>query len=933
MGPFDNGPCALTTSFRKWLSVANKHVRPVSGRASTKPMFSLFLAVFLLPAVVKSLPPAFDPIGSNTIFFRHNDLLVPLNPILWATKSRNNNEGKMVIAIKLDSADNVKVNQAYLFLAGKQGILPYNEESIANIQPETVRHETAQDQLDKLAKSMGALQGYSEPFKQTYFHGNSIRQADLEALPESFWRSLDHKQLAQVLKQIGIVPVLNHLNTRDMGSWISVNIWGPSSVVLPIDESSGKPITELPGVLSLKEASDTTILVNGLDLINSFGHDIISFTRQLDPAVMLWVARLTENSPDLKADAKSFEQVWLKMIKSMRLFEKIPLISRGWNTLPKKLFDPSSSGKERTEALLLYFSKPIRYNDTKHDGQVVLELVQAYLNDIQRTSGDLGVLRFLQRSSQVVPVQGLLDWNFGGFNKEHWQLVSKLPIDDAYLDLFLMGFLMGRHQLSWEKVGTNRTAAYRAFREVKTLDEKLKHDYILENLPACIRTLAFLVDLDPKTMKLPSSLLLAIANSKDVDPSLKTALIVHAYRQDGRKPWESRKGAHLRPISDGQDCIYNRMKLYNLKAFIAAPKIDSMTYLLPNRDLMQVWAKSQTQGKQILADIVSLVLSDNFDPDDIPLLVSLLEANWQVIRLEDLLAVQRRLLIIDACQLGRIPDEQSMHRMAQIIAAATDSGETAAVEVTLEEVTETIPGLFGVAQFWQVPQAPYDPVKKEEEEVKLVEIGKVVEAFVWSTPSVGLELACVQLLHILSYTFAFRPWSQEMMVSAEAVINGLDADATLNLLNRIYRRADLVALLLTRLKAIGWMVPSTDDSPAVALAPLPILLEMQDDEAGLQELLVGWQKSWAGHQGILPMDWQPVLRRIVALGRSDGRSLEAALKLTEGDLGDAFRLVRLADLFKDLALSILWRVLLAHGKSIGKAAAALRTTVNIIIQK
>lgn len=889
----------------------------------------MLLWTLLLSAVAlgSKLDVYFDQFKSCKMFLKHNDLYVPLAPVLWGQLM---GQQKMIIAMIHRDSDPVdlqtslsKLSVDKFVMVDRRGLLRYDDELVTEISQEPLP-EADRDlgaAYERISRVLGSVDGFAKaPFGQLVLL-NGVLSKDVKLIPSVYWKKLSREQFGEVALKGSLAMMLDRLHELKLDVLAKDllfrhgRIMEGSLVALKTAAGVETPLFQIPGAIKLSELTPELMKVYGEDVINGLG--FIELFAELDPKGTRVLAEVYGGIlPEEKLDRKTLETAWKRIFKSVPLFKQsLPTSLRMRSSLIPAISNPESTGKERLEKFMLEACE-IPF-DNVSAGDTLGNLAKKYLNRLREIDGDLAALEFMAKvQSQGIDSKDVA-WKIDSWKSKHWNAVSRLPPKTEYLELIVVGFLLGEvEEVPSIAPGIPRTHEWRQFTSKRTLAEKLERKFLRENIEKLARGLLWVVNSDPLNVKLPDSLLQAVQESSGVEASIKTALWVHAYRQDGRKL--KCAAGPLKSIHHAS--IYNTLDLSKLKLFLSAGHPDAMNVLLPNSERLLTFAKSD-QGElpsKVLLEICDLVLSDMFDPDDMQLLVTLLEINWKRVDVEVLKRVQRKLLQIDATSVNRTPDSDSMHRMALIV-RNKEPANLSEKELTLEELLESFPHQFPGAKFAVPSVLP-------STDIKWISAHEVIDSLVWQTA--GHAIPCAAAIQMISYVYAERNWSDELMKSVGWVLGQLDDAQLLNLLGRVQQeQVQLVNEIVTQATKLGFTV---DRSAEFGLAPLRALLDSQENQAGLQQLLIEYERTIYAKSACFILDPQPILERFFQLGSVELGALRQKWTQAYGLAGTfeyAFKLLKLAESFENLPMIILWEILQDHKGSIAAAATAIKDTI------
>lgn len=867
------------------------------------------------------------------MFVRHNDLYVPIVPVLWGQLM---GQQKMIIAILHRDTDPIGFHAAlsrltpdHFVLVDRRGLLRYDDELVTEIIPEALPTGADRDlgaTYERISRVLGSVEGFAKsPFGQLVLL-DGVLSKDVKLIPSVYWKRLSREQFGEVALKGSLAMMLDRLHELKLDGLAKDLLFRHGRIMegslVALKSASGveTPLFQTPGAIKLSELTPELIQVYGKELIDSFG--FIELFAELDPKGMRVLAEVYGDfKPEDKLDRQALQNAWKGILRNAPLFaQNLPALLRIRSSLIPAISDPEASGKERLEQFMLEACE-IPFDDERV-GEKLGNLAKRYVNRLRDLEGDLAALTFMGKvRSQGIDSKDVA-WKIESWKPKHWKIVYRLPEKPEYLELLVVGFLLGElKQMPSLAPGVPHTHDWRQLTSKRTLTEKLERKFLREHIDKLARGLLWVVDSDPVNVKLPDSLLQAVQESVGVEASIKTALWVHAYRQDGRKLKST--GGPLKTIQPAS--VYSKLDLSKLKLFMAAGHPDAMNVLLPNSERLLTFAKSN-QGElpsKVLLEIVDLVLSDMFDPDDTQLLVTLLEINWQRVDVDVLKRVQRKILQIDATSVDRTPDSDSMHRMALIV-RNKEPAVLSEKELALEELVENFPHQFPGAKF---PIPSVLSPSQTSPDIKWISAQEVIDSLVWQTP--GHAIPCAAAIQMISYIYAERVWSDELMKSAVWVIEQLDDAQLLNLLGRVQQdQVQLLNELVLQASKLGFTV---DRSTEFGLAPLRILLDSQENQAGLQQLLIEYERTIYSKAACFKLDPLPILERFFQLGSVELGSLRQKWAQAYGLAGTfeyAFKLLKLAESFENLPMIILWEILQDHKGSIAATATAIKESIN-----
>ncbi len=837
-----------------------------------------------------------NKIRASKIFLKHHDVLVPLTPLHWGNLLGTQ---KMLVGVQfkgeLDPVELGKVGKESVYLMDKRGLMQYHRELVQSFEQEAL-NTTSQKALLEHQLRISRFIGVQElgSLYDRIVVAKGARQSDLDLLPHKYWTSLTRAQLGDIIRKASLGPVLNKLYALGLREYAQAMVFkrnGPATSLVTVKSSDQveQSVFTIPGVLNIatwdekvfKVAADKIFLnTPPLNLLLELESEIVQEK----------ILHYYEPEANLN-DKKDRLMAWRAVIQRCPSFDVLPTKVRG----KKSLANAFMTGKNITES---FMSALVGLNK----GQ---ELVTQFLKHLQANKGDLVVLNFVAHVGKEIPI---LDLDISKFNHEHWTLVAKLVQGDSLADLIVTGFLLGHIGLGNKPPFRISNSDWRQFKAAKTLEKKLQSSVIRDHVHLLANSLLWVINSNPVGVKLPDSLLSAIYQSEKLDGSYKTALLTHAYRQDGRRPWLDEKTATKTLVSIKNDSQFSRLLVEKLKLFLSAGQPDVMTFLLQDKERLLVQAKSQ-RGQEhlqtsevILMEIIELVLGDKYDPDDLGLLVALLEVNLPSIDVKKLKAMQRKLLVIDATETNRLPDPSAMHLLVQLI-QCKDADDT--TTLTLEELSRDFLASFGGAKF----------IQPKENSVLELSAAEALESFIWQTA--GNEDACAAIVHIISYYYAAREWSEEVLSSVNWVIKHVPLGYLFNLLGRVYHRTDLIESILGQLQEMGFEVAI---EAAKSLNPLEATLETiehrdaRNSHEGFKRLLVSYQESYLYKSNWFILDAAPFIDRILKLDRTDYdfTSLHTiwtkAFDMT-GSYDLSFKLLPLVEIFNNTPMTVLLEIL------------------------
>lgn len=853
-------------------------------------------------------------IKDNRVFLKHNDLYVPLKPVLWGKLM---GEQKMLLAFqhKGDQASLMstlgKMDEAYPFyLVDRRGLLRYDPELVTSIDQEDLQFKDDAaliGQYQKLAVVLGMPNGLDQPYEQLVLL-DALRASDVELLPVRFWKTLTRAQFAEVSKKASLAATLNRLQALGLEKLAEGYTWrrreGKKKMesLLLVD---GAPLTRDLEAVHWTALSGETLRAFGKSLVSSL--DVYGILRELDFDGMLKLGRMYGGMPDEdEMTVKRLSVAWPVIFKFCPVFADVPLRILGLPKLVPALSIPGLSGQERLETFLFVTSE-IAFKDPG-DGTFVHDNVKRYAAELA-SKDELKMLQFLGKiRNQGVNISGL-PLDASNWTAEHWTEVAKLPSVPEYFDLLILGFLKGEipeSKLPKVAPGINTTLEWRTFKAAKT--KKLEKKFLQSHVVMLGKALLYLVNADPVKTGLPSALLKVIGESSGLEESIRTALLVHAHRQGTTLSEFSRPLKTIRP-----DSIFFKLPLDKLKLYLAAGPVDAYTVLLPDRDRLLVTSKTDRckfdVKLPVLKEICQLVLSDKYDPEDLELLVTLLEANWQHIDLDILQKIHKKLILLDATEVNRNPSPVALNRLALVMLSREPLKDPNS-PVSLDEVTRDIPHHFPSARFISGAST--------------LNVNEAVEAFVWQTE--GSAVTCAALVQMMSYLYGERPLSDEVMSSVQWTLDGLGDVNLINLLGRIYKsQAQLTHAILKRLGDLGF--PSEG---FVHPDPMEGFLDAQQDQAALQQVLLEWEDSEQAKAGTFPLDPFPLLERFFQLGNVELRTMRANWSKAYDLAGTyrlAFKLLTLIQTFKNTPLQVLLEILAEAEGNISKTAKTIKETI------
>lgn len=876
----------------------------------------LIIWTLLGACLCNSIADQIQKIKDNRVFLKHNDLYVPLKPVLWGKLM---GEQKMLLAFqhKGDAGSLPstlgKMDEAYpFFLVDRRGLLRYDPELVTSIDQEDlpVKDDVALiGQFQKLAVVLGMPNGLDQPWEQLVLLP-ALRASDVEVLPVRFWKTLTRAQFAEVSKKASLAATLNRLQALGLERLAEGYTWrrregkgkGMESLLL-VD---GAPLARDQEAVQWTALSGETLRAFGKSLVSSL--DVYGILRELDFDGMLKLGRMYGGMPDEdELTVKRLSVAWPVIFKFCPVFADVPVSLLVLPKLVPALSIPEMSGQERLETFLLVASA-IAFKDPE-DGTFVHGIVKRYAAELA-AKDEIKMLQFLGKiRNQGVDISRLpLDasnWTAG-----HWTEAAKLPSFPEYLPLLVLGFLKGEiPESSLPKVapGIHTTLEWRAFKTAKT--KRLEKKFLQSHVELFGRALLYLVNSDPVKTELPSALLKAIGESRELEESIRTALLVHAHRQGTTLPAD-----FPRPLKTiRQDSAFSTLPLDKLKLYLAAGPVDAYTVLLPDRDRLLVTSKTDRHKFDIklpvLKEICQLVLSDKYDPEDLELLVTLLEANWQHVDLDILQRIHKKLVLLDATGINRAPNPAALNRLALVMLSREPLKDPNS-PVSLDEVTRDIPHHFPSAKFTSAAST--------------LNVNEAVDAFVWQTE--GSAVTCASLVQMMSYLYGERPLSDEVMASVQWALNALDDVNLINLLGRIYKsQAQLTQAILKRLADLGF--PSDQ---FVHPDPMEAFLDAQQDQAALQQVLLEWEASEQAKTGTFPIDPFPLLERFFQLGNVELRAMRANWSKAYDLAGTyrlAFKLLTLIQTFRNTPLQVLLEILAEAEGNISKAAKSIKETI------
>lgn len=877
------------------------------------------------------------------LFLRHNDLFVPLTPVLWGQMA---GKQRMLIALQhrgdpsglVDALG--RLGHAHsLYAVDRRGLLPFDAELFSGFEEEVLKaseDSALVEQYDRISRAMGATEGFSNPFDQIVLVPN-VKDSDVARLPLKYWKSLSREQFGEVASSMGLAMALNQMHAAGLSQLAESILFRKSDDQLEClvatksrqhyNATPGQVIRLLdaPGVLQLGDLTEGARDRFAQRLIASM--DVLELLLQLDPPVMEILGKLYGR---LGAKEATFDKGWLEASWG-RIFKFCPPFSKIFtkqmqnrkDAICERLADPKMTGAERAEAFMLEACE-VAFT-AGADAAALHELAKRYVERLQSgAGGEAAALSFLGKvKKQAVDVR-FISWNVSAWGRAQINELRKLPSRfPEYTELFVAAFLLGSlNELPKSSPQGSNSNDWRSFGSAKTLEERLAKRWLREHASEMGRALLWLIEKDPVSVRLPDDLLKAIIETSKMDSSIRTAILAHAARQDGRHGLLLQANSLVPIPTAPETSVFGRLSLPRLNLFLAAAPTDAITLLLPARAQRLVLAKNSLPP-MVIQEICEHVLTARYDPDDLQLLVALLEEHLDVIDGETLRKVQLRLLQIEATEIGRVPDPEAMNRLAMLLNMKNyGTGELA--ELTLEEAGKLLTSLFPTARV---------PILGESGKLELLSIDAAVDSLLWKTP--GHEISSAALLQLLSWAAPDRTWADDLMDIAGQIVDALDTSNALSLLQRIYSGSQqLVESLYRRLAELG-MDPVSATANNL-LAPAVAFLARQEDQAGLESLLVASERSSLSKSKLVDglqifmLNTAPILDRYFQLGSTEIRAAkaqyDAAHDLT-GDIEAAFRLISLAKNFHNLPMVVLWELLKANNGSIARAAAAIKSSI------
>lgn len=875
-------------------------------------------------------------IKKSKVFLRHNDLYLPLNPVLLG-KLIGNQRMLLVFqhtgdALSIDSTLE-HLESSNFYLVDRRGLLKYDPELVREIEEEelkTGKEKALEAQLHRLAKLMGSVDGINNPQSQLILMPG-FTAATTNCIPSIFWKSLTRDQFAELALKGGLTGILNRLHNLGLDDLAEGILWrraSPKSLLLATTDTGDAEqtsILQMPGTINLGELEAGIVERFGTRLVESM--DIVTLVGSLDSkSLKVLVSLYAGFEKDESINDDSLVRAWERIFKNCPIFKLLPsnLLALRPNTF-KALSKAEMTGPDRLSKLMAEVCA-LTFKDLPNGG-TAHEIAQRYVKQLMQLEGDLSTLKFLATvKGQAVNIPSTF-WDMGSFTDEHWKVVKELPNEIPYFALRFTGFLLGKipvTQLPTNAPGLKKQTDWKSLIKTHKFSAILERKFLKENADYVGAPLLWFVNSDPATVKLPDELLMAINAHSGVESSIKTALMAHAYRQDGRRPWlaqekSDNKQCPLEPIK--KSSVYDKLSLRNLKIFLSAGKPDSVTYLLPDRNRLLNKSSSDELSLQqdILLEIIDHVLSDRYDPDDLEVLVGLVESNWLKLEADLLRKVMRKLVLIDATSVGRPSSGEFLHRIAMVIES---KGEILLkeYELTLEEIHTKIPEIYSSALF---------PIKNEAGEILKLNVTETVEALIWNTPDT--QAACASLIQIMSWEFPSQSWSEELLQAVRWAVMSSEKPALMavNLMDRISpHQVGLIVTLAAILEELG-IEAGEIQMPALGYAsPLRIMLENEDNQAGIQSLVVQWDRLH--DKSLFPLNPTSLLDRYFQLSNaSDIRSLRSKFNMARmicNSYEIAFQLLNLSLQFGNISLTLIRQILLEEG-SINAAAKKIKETI------